>query len=363
MAEQNILAGNVKVLEQVLSDINEHNAKKDRLDKLESSIKEMNKELDNSKKSMNDEISSRIKESTDAISAGYDKSISSNKEKLKELQAERDKAKLAGIKERIEAETASLRNENEDLQQQINEAFIQENISKFYNSRLFFALFSSKQAADVLIYILINIVLFAAIPVALYFIPVIPYWSLLIYYFIVSVGMITFCKIIYKKKFIPNADIINAAQDTYIRIGVNRNKIKKIKNGIKKDKNEEMYGLEVFDTKINEIHDDCDRIENEKKAALDEFDKTAREDIISEIEGRFSDKIKNIEDELSKKNEEYQNLDDLVKKQRIYISSNYEAYLGKEFTNTEKLTELVSIMKSGAADTIGQAVAAYKNRH
>ncbi len=52
-----------------------------------------------------------------------------------------------------------------------------------------------------------------------------------------------------------------------------------------------------------------------------------------------------------------------MKKQRIYISSNYEAYLGKEFTDTEKLTELVSIMKSGTADTIGQAVAAYKNRH
>ena len=47
----------------------------------------------------------------------------------------------------------------------------------------------------------------------------------------------------------------------------------------------------------------------------------------------------------------------IVKEQRIYISSNYETYLGKEFMNTEKLEELRAIMKSQAADTIGRAMA------
>lgn len=50
------------------------------------------------------------------------------------------------------------------------------------------------------------------------------------------------------------------------------------------------------------------------------------------------------------------------KEQRIYISSNYETYLGKEFMNTEKLEELRAIMKSQAADTIGRAMAVSKDK-
>ena len=43
--------------------------------------------------------------------------------------------------------------------------------------------------------------------------------------------------------------------------------------------------------------------------------------------------------------------------------TNYEAYLGKEFINVDKLSELNSIMKSDSADTIAQALAVYNNRH
>ena len=70
-----------------------------------------------------------------------------------------------------------------------------------------------------------------------------------------------------------------------------------------------------------------------------------------------------METELQKKKAEYYDLDDLVKKQRIYISSNYEAYLGKDFMSMDKLSELNQIMKSDSADTIAQALAVYNNRH
>ena len=49
-------------------------------------------------------------------------------------------------------------------------------------------------------------------------------------------------------------------------------------------------------------------------------------------------------EELAKKKDEYMKLDDLIKQQRIYISSNYEAYLGKEFINVQRLTELDNII-------------------
>lgn len=43
----------------------------------------------------------------DAVCAGFDKAIAGDREKLKEVQNKRDKAKLAGVKERIAAETST----------------------------------------------------------------------------------------------------------------------------------------------------------------------------------------------------------------------------------------------------------------
>ena len=346
MAEQNILNGNQKQLEQIIGDIKEHNVKKDRLEKLAESVKDISKELDNARKEKQNEMDSKIKASTDAICDGYDKSINADKDKIKAVSAARDKAKMAGVKERITAETASLRAQNEDLADQINEAFIHENISKVFNSQLFISVFNPKKLLDYVIDIAIILILYVAVPVALFLLPMIPQWILLVYCMVITVVSIVVIKCIFRKVVLKHAETIMAAQNTRIQITDNKKRIKKVEKNIRKDKNE-----------------DIARIEEEKTSALEEFEKNTKADIISEINERYADKITNMENELNKKKKEYDELDDLVKKQRIYISSNYEAYLGKEFINVDKLSELNSIMKSDSAYTIAQALAVYNNRH
>ncbi|MDD3240180.1 MAG: hypothetical protein PHW47_08885 [Lachnospira sp.] len=363
MAEQNILAGDMKVLQQIMGDIKEHNDKTALLDKLNSSVSDIQKQIDSSKKAVQDEIDGRVKSSTDAICAGFDKSIGQDREKLKTVQAEREKAKLAGVRERIDAETASLRVENEDLAEQINEAFIQENISKFFNSRMFLSMFQSRKISDGLIYLAVMIALYILIPLAGYFVPRIPVEAVLIYYAAMIIVLTSVYRFMYEKKLVKHIDVITAAHDTKDKICANKGKIRKIMKSIKKDQNEEMYGLEIYDDRIRNLNDEISSIEEQKKAALDEFNSTVKLDIMKEVQGQSADRIKDMEAELEKKILEQNRIDDLVKKQRIYISSNYEAYLGKEYVNAEKLQSLFLIMKSGAADTIGQAIAAYKNRH
>ena len=68
-----------------------------------------------------------------------------------------------------------------------------------------------------------------------------------------------------------------AAQNTRIQITDNKKRIKKIEKNIRKDKNEDMYGLESFDSDINALHDDIARIEEEKSSALEEFEKKVKE--------------------------------------------------------------------------------------
>lgn len=86
----------------------------------------------------------------DAVCAGFDKAIAGDREKLKEVQNKRDKAKLAGVKERIAAETAHIHKENEALKNQVKDAFAQENIPMFCNSRIYIALLQNKRMTNVI---------------------------------------------------------------------------------------------------------------------------------------------------------------------------------------------------------------------
>ena len=66
--------------------------------------------------------------------------------------------------------------------------------------------------------------------------------------------------------------------------------------------------------------------------------------------------------ELEEKAASLSKLQDRVKQQKIYISSNYEAYIGSEFVSSAKLDSLYEIMRSTNVKTIGQAFMVYDER-
>ena len=345
MAEQNILTGDLAVLDQIIGDLKEHRKNKEQLEKLNEIAKDLTKNIENDERELKEEIDGRIKESTASICEGYDKAIDSEKSKLKDIQSQRDKAKMAG-----------------EFEKQIKDAFKMEKVPMYCSRRFYRIMIQTRGFADSAVYTLILLVLFLGIPALISFVPSIQMWMIIVYYFVVSMIIILPTKIVTDKTVGRHGATINAARETKDKIIANRKKIKKIEKRIHSDKNEEMYGLEDYDFKINEIHDSMEKIEGEKACALQEFENTAKPDIIAEIESRSKGHIDEMKAELLTKQDECSKLEALVKEQRIYISSNYETYLGKEFMNTEKLEELRAIMKSQAADTIGRAMAVSKDK-
>lgn len=363
MAEQNVLTGDIAVLGQIISDLKEHNDKTERLEKLTETMRDLSKSIEVSEREIRDETEAKVKSGMNSICEGYDQTIAVDRAKLKTIQYEREKAKLAGVKERIEKETADIRQENTTLKEQIREAFKLEQIPMYCSSRIYLALFQTRGAGDAIFYAVSLLIPYLLIPAGFYFIPGFPAWGYILYYFLMGTAGLSFYRFVYEKTMVGHADTITAARKTKVQIKSNQKRMKKIEKSIRTDKNEEMYGLEKYDFQMNELYDDISRIEEEKKKALNEFEKTAKPDIIAEIDGRYRSRVNLMKSELEKKREENLKLEGLVKEQRIYISSNYEAYLGKAFMNQDKLQELYTIMKSGAAETVAQALAAYKDRH
>ena len=320
MAEQNILAGDVNVLDQMINDLNVHKETIERQGRLAESIGDIARNTKEAQQAVQDEIDSRVKDSSDAVCAGFDKAIAGDREKLKEVQNKRDKAKLAGVKERIAAETAHIHKENEALKNQVKDAFAQENIPMFCNSRIYIALYRTKRMTDVLIYLLCIALVYAAVPFLLSVIPQFPLWGMILYYVVVILIQSFTNKMIVEKTLVRHAETIDMAKKLKEQIRSNHKKMKKIAKNIKTDSNEEM-------------------------------------------EGRENERINAMKAELDKKSAENLKLENLIKEQRIYISSNYEAYLGKEYVTVEKLTELKQVMISGGAATVAQALAVYREKH
>jgi len=363
MEEQNILTGDVICLNQIKSDIKEHNIAKEKIEPIKVTVKELEKHIESSEKVVKDEIESTLKTRREAVESGFNKEIESDQEKLKKIQSDRDKAKLKGVKERISVETSSLREDNKGMKDEIKTAFKSNKIPRFCNTRLFLALFMTKGIKDIFICIITFLITFLALPSAIYyFVPNMPDWSLIVIYIVLVAIVFTIYMLISEKIKFPHIEVIQGLIKIKGKISENKRKISKIEHAIKKDKNEEMYGLDRFDAKINVIISDIEKFEAKKSLALEDFNNLVKPNIIAEIDGKDKDHIIALKDELEKKRSLLTEMEDKVKEQRIYIASNYEAYLGNEFVTPDKLEALAEIMNTGGAETIGKAIAIYNTK-
>lgn len=362
MAAQNVLAGDERVLEEIIAEVREQNARIESYNRLAAQIKDLGRDIEEEKRTLQNNIDAKIKKSSTAVCAGFEKSIDEERARLRDIQSDRERAKDAGVKERISSETAHLRHENEKLKSRIKESFKADGVPGYCNNSLFMMLFRTTGVWQYLMYVILLMVFYVVVPFLIFriqdFIPEV----IIIYYFVCILIQSFVGKVIYRKTVIEHFNTLDAAARMQSDIKDNNRKIRRISRRIRKDKNEDMYGLEEFDSRIKEARDDIRDIEERKNAAILEFEQTVKPNIIAELEAVDKDKRDAMDAKLADMNEQYVKLDEQIKLKRMYISSNYEAYLGKEVFDIDKLLKLLQIIKSGQADTIAKALAVYENK-
>ena len=141
----------------------------------------------------------------------------------------------------------------------------------------------------------------------------------------------------------------------------NDKKIRVITSAIRRDRDEAVYDLEKYDDEIAQIEQDLADITSKKKEALNTFEKVTKTIISDEIAGGSREKIERLEAELRRASDEAKEAEVKVKEQTLFITDNYESYLGTEFMVPEKLDELADFIRLGKATTISEAEALYKS--
>lgn len=146
------------------------------------------------------------------------------------------------------------------------------------------------------------------------------------------------------------------------QIHANNKKIRVITSTIRKDRNESLYDLEKHDDEIARLQQELSDVAAQKKDALNSFESVTKMILQDEIEHNHREKLERLQTEYLDVKEQLRATAAEVKAQRLFITDNYASHLGKEFLDSFKINDLTTIIQSGQASNISEAIEIYKKR-
>ena len=365
--DKNILSGDINTLKEYRALVEDCNNSKVLNEQAQAEEKRLEKELAINKKNLKDDIEITVKKRRNEVSDKFDKEIDKDENKIRKIRGQRSKAKNKGVKARIADETADLSTQNNELKANIKSALKTEKLSSLCGTGVYFSLFFTKGVGEIFFCALMIMIAFLFLPAVIYI--VLPFEKvgedfqkvfMAITYFVVVVLVFFLYKFIENQTKHKHKDVLLSIRSLKDQISSNNKQIRKIAKAIRKDKNEDMYNLHDYDSKLQEIESDISIITQNKADALKMFDDTTRPAIIAEIEGRELPRIEELELKVKEIAARHAELEDTVKQLGIKLSTEYESYVDKSFSDVSKIDELIAFMENGQATTVAEAIQAYK---
>lgn len=368
--ENNVFNENIDFLKKAREDVVELDRKKAKSDDMKNQDKRMLKQISQEEKSIADEIASTLKKRKTEIGNSYDKQLDANRGKLKDIKTKREKVKSKRVGERVDTETAELKEEIRQLKIEIKTLFKQQHIPSFCNSKVYYSLFMPKGFGEILNFLLGFILGIGGLPAVVYaifrfvvfkekdmgnIIPVIVVAAVIILVFLLYF-------IVYNSTKLKYRDTLMDGRQIRDKIKACEKNIKAVKNSINKDKDESGYDLHKYDDKLEKLQKEAEDISKQKQEALTVFEKKTKKLIVDEINNRRLDKLNKMKNEHKKAEVSIQKIGGQISEMEIAITNNYGAFLGKELCTADKLADLISLMNDGTASTVSEAIAAYKGQ-
>lgn len=371
MSEDNVFNENVDYLLEAQKVIKGLDTLKAKAEELNNKDKRLKKSIANEEKSIADEIASTLKKRKAEITDSYDEQIDANRNKIKNIKNKRDKEKSLKVGERVELETADIKEENRQLKVEMKTLFKKNRVPGFCNNGFYYSLFMPKGFGEVVTLILSILVGVAGLPALVLFLlktfafkeKTLPE----ILSIVIVAGIIVVIFALYFLLFnvtkLRHRDILADGRQIRDKVKANNKNIKAIKNAINKDKDESGYGLDSYDSKLSQLEAEGEGISKDKQDALTVFENSTKNVIIQEINGRRLGKLENMKSDALTNEQDITALESQISDMTLAITNQYEAFLGKEFCKSEKLDDLIALMEDGSASTVSEAMAAYKGKN
>ena len=323
---------------------------------------ELEEIIQNENKLLTDKIDETVKERRKELIDTYDTEIKKIENRLKELKNKRQNAREKAVKEKQDFETAHLYQDIKSAKKKIKTLCKMSKLPAICSSKFYYTLYFPRKIYEFVILLLYFVLLFAALPALIYyFLPnKSPYYLIIIYMLLILiVASVYICigNMTKSKKFKTLKDIREIFDD----ISDTKKRIIKIKKMIKKDKDDSDYNLAEYDFHISETEKELEDIDIKKKNGINNFDNSTRHIIADEILTAAKPKIDELESRHIIINNTINRVSKELKDKNIYISENYEVYLGREFLEEEKIDALANIMDKAIVTNLREAIEEYKN--
>lgn len=360
MADDNILNGGLEDCRQLRSDVSELYASRTKSADAKVSATQTEKAIKAKEKAINDEISAATKRRVDEIGKSYDEEIAKLKSKSRKVKSNKGKTKRKEVALRIRRETADEREKERQLKLEIRSVYKRESVSAIFNTKLFYALFMPNRLSDVPVLLLALIVAFLVLPGAVYYLVFPENWQttlglMLLYFAFVVIYILLYVLILHITKGLHKETFVQI-KGLRSDIRQNRREMARIARRIRKDKDESEYNLDRFDDEMKDISADINHILEEKKEALTEFEKSAKQMLADGIREKYEEELNGMKDYLSSTLEEQKTAEERAKELSLLITKNYEPYLGKENLSLDIIDRLEARLESGAAKTVAEAL-------
>ena len=178
-------------------------------------------------------------------------------------------------------------------------------------------------------------------------------------FFVFCLIVILICNILNKIK-IKHYDTLLDGRQIRDEIAANKRQMKAIRNKINKDKDDSQYGLDKYDDKLTELEQELSAISAEKQEAMTVFENETKQVLTNEINDRRMGHLEDMKSRLETLEESMSVLDEDIQNSLLGVANNYGAILGKEFCTPDKVADLISLMEDGTAETVSEAIAAYR---
>ncbi len=363
-AAEKTITGNILFVKEAKEALTQLEAAQARKAELELTEKKLAKSLAAEKKAVEDQVNSTIKKRQDELSRRYDSEIAKVQDAIKKIKAKREKAKQQSMKERIGAQLAPYVAENKEMNDKIKGLFKQNQVPAFCNSTLYYSLYFPRAMKEVMIMLLTFVICFVAVPCGIFWMLKEPKtWMLILIYLgivLVFGGIYILIGNMTKDKHLA---ILQEAGQIRRQMAKNTKKMNAIKKGIKGEKTEEHYDLSSFDADLSEKEKEKAELQAKKDEAMAHFQNTVKPAIIEEIKAGTRDKIAQMEAEHAQTVAAIQQRTEQIKADTFQMSRDYEAHIGKEFMQQDKLSAILTMLESGQATSITDAETLYREQN
>ncbi|MBR3004149.1 MAG: hypothetical protein IKH67_03655 [Lachnospiraceae bacterium] len=354
---ENFLGGGVAELEKAKADIMAGRELSIAADEAEKALRAKEKDVETQKKYMTDKIESTIRSRRVELEKSHDEVIHGASKRLKEAERNKKTAKMDAVNARVKNETAELVEENKHLNRENKDLFKQWKMPGFCNTSYYYAMFSPRHAHEFLIFAATVIIAIALIPnIVCLLLNVTTAVKIIIYIAIVVFFLLIYFLILLLTRGGAKAKVVEKGRPNRDQIRANKKKIKQLAKSIRKDDDEEQYGLGEFDAEIEKERDAVAEAMEKKAEALKAFDAETAVEIKDEIEKENVPIIQNMEQEAKDLKEAALAKRADAQEAATAITENYQSYLGDKNLNPEKIDELIKLFDDGQATTIMQAL-------